>query len=245
VISKIVIKDNHPRRSMPRNGVHPHKKFEGIYLIGGEGEERLGTRSLAPGENVYGEEIVKVGDEEYRIWDPFRSKLAAAILKGLSKIPIGKKSRVLYLGAASGTTVSHVSDIVGSQGKVYCVEFAQRSFRDLVNNVSRSRPNTVPIFEDARFPSRYRSLVSEVDSVYCDIAQPDQGRILAENLDTFLKEGDDFLMAIKARSIDVTRDPNAIFRQEVDVLKKRGYAIQEMVRLDPFEKDHCMVRGGK
>ncbi|HEX9613132.1 MAG TPA: fibrillarin-like rRNA/tRNA 2'-O-methyltransferase [Candidatus Bathyarchaeia archaeon] len=213
--------------------------------MGGEGEERLGTRSLAPGENVYGEEIVKVGDEEYRIWDPFRSKLAAAILKGLHKIPIREKSKVLYLGAASGTTVSHVSDIVGREGKVYCVEFAQRSFRDLVNNVSKNRINTVPIFEDARFPSRYRTLVSEVDSVYCDIAQPDQARILAENLDTFLDPGNEFLMAIKARSIDVTRDPNAIFRQEADVLKKRGYVIEEMVRLDPFEKDHCMVRGGK
>jgi len=245
VISKIVIKDNHPRRSMVRNGVHPHRRFEGIYLIGREGEERLGTRSLAPGETVYGEEIVKVGDEEYRVWDPFRSKLAAAILKGLGKIPFGEKSKVLYLGAASGTTVSHVSDIVGSEGKVYCVEFAQRTFRDLVNNVSKKRINTVPLFEDARFPSRYRSLVSKVDSVYCDIAQPDQGRILAENLDTFLRKGDEFLMAIKARSIDVTRDPNAIFRQEADVLKKRGYVVEEMVRLDPFEKDHCMVRGVK
>ncbi len=84
-----------------------------------------------------------------------------------------------------------------------------------------------------------------MDSVYCDIAQPDQGRILAENLDTFLRKGDEFLMAIKARSIDVTRDPNAIFRQEADVLKKRGYVVEEMVRLDPFEKDHCMVRGVK
>jgi fibrillarin-like rRNA methylase len=149
------------------------------------------------------------------------------------------------LGAASGTTVSHVSDIVGSQGKVFCVEFAQRSFRDLVNNVSKNRTNTVPIFEDARFPSRYRSLVSEIDSVYCDIAQPDQARILAENLDTFLEQGKEFLMAIKARSIDVTKDPDAIFRREAEVLKKRGYRIEEMVRLDPFEKDHCMVRGGK
>ena len=245
MISKIVIKDNPPRRSMPRNGVHPHKKFGGIYLIGREGEERLGTRSLAPGENVYGEEIVKAGDEEYRVWDPFRSKLAAAILKGLGKIPFANKSKVLYLGAASGTTVSHVSDIVGPQGKVFCVEFAQRSFRDLVNNVSKNRINTVPIFEDARFPSRYRSLVSEVDSVYCDIAQPDQARILAENLDTFLKQGDEFLMAIKARSIDVTKDPNAIFRLEAEILKKRGYVVEEMVRLDPFEKDHCMVLGGK
>jgi fibrillarin-like pre-rRNA processing protein len=230
---------------MVHNGVQPHRRFEGIYLIEREGGERLGTRSLAPGETVYGEEIVKVGDDEYRIWDPFRSKLAAAILKGLGKIPIREKSKVLYLGAASGTTVSHVSDIVGSQGKVYCVEFAQRSFRDLVNNVSKTRKNTVPILEDARFPSRYRSLVSEVDSVYCDIAQPDQGRILAENLDTFLRPRDEFLMAVKARSIDVTRDPDVIFRQEADVLKKRGYMIEEMVRLDPFEKDHAMIRGGK
>ena len=230
---------------MVLNGVQPHRKFEGIYLIGRGGEERLGTRSLAPGETVYGEEVVKVGDEEYRVWDPFRSKLAAAILKGLGKIPFAEKSKVLYLGAASGTTVSHVSDIVGPQGKVFCVEFAQRSFRDLVNNVSKNRINTVPIFEDARFPSRYRSLVSEVDSVYCDIAQPDQARILAENLDTFLKQGDEFLMAIKARSIDVTKDPNAIFRLEAEILKKRGYVVEEMVRLDPFEKDHCMVLGGK
>jgi fibrillarin-like pre-rRNA processing protein len=230
---------------MKRNGVQPHKRFKGIYLIGKDGEERLGTRSLVPGETVYGEEIVRAGDEEYRVWDPFRSKLAAAILKGLGKVPFDERSKVLYLGAASGTTVSHVSDIVGPEGKVFCVEFAQRSFRDLVNNVSKNRVNTVPIFEDARFPARYRSLVSEVDSVYCDIAQPDQARILAENLDTFLEKGDEFLMAIKARSIDVTKDPNAIFRQETEILKKRGYTIEEMVRLDPFEKDHSMVRGGK
>ena len=230
---------------MARNGVQPHRKFEGIFLIGSEGQEKLGTRNLAPGGTVYGEETVRVGDEEYRVWDPFRSKLAAAILKGLGKIPFTKKSNVLYLGAASGTTVSHVSDIVGPEGKVFCVEFAQRSFRDLVNNVSKNRINTVPIFEDARFPSRYRSLVSEVDSVYCDIAQPDQARILAENVDTFLDQGDEFLMAIKARSIDVTKDPDAIFHREAEVLKKRGYTVEEMVRLDPFEKDHCMVRGRK
>jgi fibrillarin-like pre-rRNA processing protein len=193
---------------------------------------------------VYGEEIVKVGDDEYRVWDPFRSKLAAAILKGLTRIPFQDKSRVLYLGAASGTTVSHVSDIVGSEGKVYCVEFAQRSFRDLVNNVSKKRKNTIPIFDDARFPSRYRSLVPEIDSVYCDIAQPDQARILAENLDAYLRRPDEFLIAIKARSIDVTRDPKEIFRQEAEVLKERGYSVKEMVRLDPFEKDHCMLRGG-
>lgn len=230
---------------MPRTGVKPHSKFEGIYLVPRKGEEILATRSITPGETVYGEEIVKTGADEYRIWDPFRSKLSAAILKGLSKVPFGEKSRVLYLGAASGTTVSHVSDIVGSKGMVFCVEFAQRSFRDLVNRVSMSRRNTLPIFEDARFPSRYRTLVSGVDSVYCDISQPDQARIMAENLDLFLDEKKEFLMVIKARSIDVARDPKIIFQREAEILKERGYLIKEMVRLDPFEKDHAMVRGGK
>src|SRR5207245_10328755 len=106
--------------------------------------------------------------------------------------------------------------------------FPRRYYMYALKNVSQDIHDTVPIFEYARFPNRYRTLVSEVDSVYCDIAQPDQARILAENLDTFLDPGNEFLMAIKARSIDVTRDPNAIFRHEAEILKKSGYAIDEM-----------------
>ena len=228
---------------MARIGVRPHPRFEGVYLIESRGEERLATINLVPGENVYGEQIVNVGDKEYRVWDPFRSKLAAAILKGIKQTPIREKSRVLYLGAASGTTVSHVSDIVGPKGKVYCVEFAPRSFRDLLNNVSKSRDNTLPILEDARFPARYRSVIPTIDTVYSDIAQPDQARILSENLDLFLRKPGEFLMAIKARSIDVSLDPSIIFRREMALLEHNGYKISEMIRLDPFEKDHSMVRG--
>lgn len=228
---------------MPLHGVKPHKKFTGIYWIIRGREEWLATRSQAPGRTVYGEETVKIGDDEYRAWDPFRSKLAAAILKGLSSVPIGPGNNVLYLGAASGTTASHVSDIVGDTGRVYCVEFAQRSFRDLVNNVCRDWKNITPIFGDARFPVRYRSLVPGVDRMYCDIAQPDQGRILAENLDMFLPANGKFLMAVKARSVDVTKEPSTIFRQESQVLERRGYKVIETVRLDPFEMDHSMIRG--
>jgi fibrillarin-like rRNA methylase len=163
----------------------------------------------------------------------------------LISVPIKPGSKNLYLGAASGTTVSHVSDIIGPQGVVYCVEFAQRSFRDLVNNVCKNRANTVPILEDARFPSRYRSLVPEVDCVYADIAQPDQARILAENMDLFLSKGGCYLLAVKSRSIDVTRNPAEVFRSEAKQLEARGYKITDVVRLEPFEKDHCMIRGEK
>lgn len=50
---------------------------------------------------------------EYRVWNPFRSKLAAGILGGVEDIYIAPGKKVLYLGAASGTSVSHVADIVG------------------------------------------------------------------------------------------------------------------------------------
>lgn len=200
---------------------------------------------MAPGISVYGEDRFRIEGTEFRVWDPHRSKLSAAILKRIKQIPIRGSSKVLYLGAASGTTVSHVSDIVGRRGRVFCVEFAQRPFRDLVNNVCSNRPNTSPILEDARFPSRYRSLVPEVDCVYSDIAQPDQARIIAENMGIFLAKKSGFLLVVKSRSIDVTRDPSQVFREEAEFLEERGYKVQDLVRLEPFEMDHCMILGQK
>src|SRR3989442_9431301 len=199
---------------MEGRGARQHKKFEGIYWVLREGEERLATLSQDPGTTVYGEDTARIADREYRVWDPYRCKLAAAILKGLSEVPIKPGNSILYLGAASGTTASHVSDIVGEKGRVYCVEFAQRSFRDLANNASKNRRNMTPIFADARFPEKYRSIVQGVDTVYADIAQPDQARILSENVKLYLDDEGDFLFAVKARSVDVSKDPSSIFRRE-------------------------------
>lgn len=222
--------------------VRPDERFEGIYrLTLTDGATRLATRNLAPGISVSGEDLVKIASVEYRVWDPYRSKLAAAILKGLQGVPIGHGTLVLYLGAASGTTASHISDMVGQDGAVYCIEFAARSMRELIERVSSHRNNIYPILEDARFPERYRSLVRNVDVVYCDIAQPDQARIFAENADQYLKPEGSGVIAIKARSVDVTMEPADVFEQELNVLRSRGFKIIEQVRLEPYEKDHAMV----
>lgn len=139
-----------------------------------------------PGESVYGEKRISVENAsneeggaatktEYRIWNPFRSKLAAGILGGLEQIYMKPGSKVLYLGAASGTSVSHVADIVGPTGSVYAVEFSHRSGRDLINMATR-RTNVIPIVEDARKPMAYRMLLPMVDVIFADVAQPDQAR---------------------------------------------------------------------
>jgi fibrillarin-like pre-rRNA processing protein len=184
---------------------------------------------------------VKFRRKEYRLWDAYRSKLAAAILKGITEVPISPGRRVLYLGSASGTTASHVSDILEKEGVVFCVEFAQRTMRELIDHVCPDRPNMSPILADARQPSAYRSLVSPVDAIYCDIAQPEQARILADNSDLFLKESGTAMIAVKSRSVDVTMSPATVFTQEKRTLVQRGFKIIDTVRLEPYEKDHAMM----
>jgi rRNA 2'-O-methyltransferase fibrillarin len=156
--------------------IEPHR-HEGVFVAKAK-EDALVTKNMVPGESVYGEKRISVENEdgtktEYRVWNPFRSKLAAAILGGVDNIWIKPGAHVLYLGAASGTTVSHVSDIVGPTGIVYAVEFSHRSGRDLVN-MAKKRTNVIPIIEDARHPMKYRMLVGMVDVIFADVAQPDQ-----------------------------------------------------------------------
>ena len=222
--------------------VKPHPLFPGIYQVFlRDGSKRLATQNLAPGRSVYGEQLVKYRDVEYRLWDPFRSKLAAAILKGLGTVPIQPSRKVLYLGAASGTTPSHVSDLVGEEGYVYCVEFAPRAIRELVNNVCVYRANMSPILADARLPERYSTLVGKVDDIYCDIAQPQQAKVLADNADLFLIDNGWILLAIKARSIDVTKEPSVVYKREIDALKARKFRIREVIHLEPYDKAHAMI----
>ncbi|KAL2546812.1 Mediator of RNA polymerase II transcription subunit 36a [Forsythia ovata] len=225
--------------------VEPHR-HEGVFIAKGK-EDALCTKNMVPGEAVYNEKRISVQNEdgtkvEYRVWNPFRSKLAAAILGGVDDIWIKPGARVLYLGAASGTTVSHVSDLVGPNGVVYAVEFSHRSGRDLVN-MAKKRTNVIPIIEDARHPAKYRMLVGMVDVIFSDVAQPDQARILALNASYFLKAGGHFVISIKANCIDSTVPAEAVFAQEVKKLQADQFKPSEQVTLEPFERDHACVVG--
>ncbi|KAF7242425.1 rRNA 2'-O-methyltransferase fibrillarin [Varanus komodoensis] len=219
--------------------------FHSVFICRGK-EDALVTRNLVPGESVYGEKRISVEDGEtkveYRAWNPFRSKLAAAILGGIDQIHIKPGAKVLYLGAASGTTVSHVSDIVGPEGLVYAVEFSHRSGRDLIN-VAKKRTNIIPVIEDARHPHKYRMLLGMVDVIFADVAQPDQSRIVALNAHNFLKNGGHFVISIKANCIDSTAAPEAVFASEVKKMQQENMKPQEQLTLEPYERDHAVVVG--
>lgn len=213
--------------------VHLRERVPGV-LQGDDG--RLYTRNLTPGERVGEEELLRSDGQEFRGWDPRRSKLCAYLLKGGRVIPMRPGSRVLYLGAANGATASHVSDIVGAQGSVACVEFSPRAMRDLVQ-VCQRRGNMLPILADAAQPRRYERLVPEVDGLFMDIAQRDQSGIFCRNAARFPASLG--LLVVKARSVDVAADPRVVYEQVVQRCQQEGHRLVERVDLAPFERDHA------
>ena len=230
--------------------IQAHPNFEGIFIMHSKNDDALVTKNLVPGQSVYNEKRVSVdipGSEtqekiEYRVWNPFRSKLGASIVGGIENIYMKPGSKVLYLGAASGTTVSHVSDLLGPEGAVYAVEFSKRSGRDLVN-LAKKRTNIIPIIDDARLPQRYRMIVPMVDVIFADVAQPDQARIVAINAKYFLKNRGHFVISIKANCIDSTIPAEMAFAKEVQTLRAEKFRPIEQLTLEPYERDHAVVTG--
>ncbi len=216
--------------------INKSKIFE-VYESEGR-RKQLYTLNLVPGQNVYGERLVVQEGSEYREWDAFKSKLASVILKGSPNIGIRKNDVVLYLGSASGTTVSHVSDIVGANGFVFAVDIAPRVMRDLVF-LCYARKNIAPVLADANKTGELKERVSAADVLYQDVAQKNQIEIFLKNAELFLKEDGYALLAVKARSIDVTKQPKQIFKEVKSVLEK-SMTIIDYRELEPFQKDHCM-----
>jgi fibrillarin-like pre-rRNA processing protein len=180
---------------------------------------------------VYGEKMLR----NCRIWDPYRSKLAAYYYKGCGH-ELRKDDVVLYLGAANGTTVSHVADYTEC---VYAVEFAPRPMQDLLA-VAAKRKNIVPVMADASRPERYAPLLEPVDLLYMDVADPDQIGIASRN-SVFLKQSGIALLMLKTRSIDVRSDPGDVLAESIARLEESDFVIQETTWLLPYHQDHAAI----
>jgi len=213
---------------------------QNIFWFQIDGEKKLATENLVPKNQVYNEKLVKIKGTEYRIWNPFRSKLAATIMNGLRDFPFMQKSSVLYLGVSTGTTISHISDIVGQNGIIFGVEHTSRVARDFLDRVASHRKNIIPIIQDARKPQEYFSVFKKVDVVYVDIAQPDQTDIAINNCKMYLKSNGYLFLVIKTRSIDVTKDPNKVISNEIKKLESL-FEIKQIINLQPYDKDHAIV----
>lgn len=211
-------------------------KLKGIFVEERGRRTTYFTKNLVKGQKVYVEKLVNQNGEEFRQWIPEKSKLGAAIYNGISQIGIKPGSKVLYLGAATGTTCSHVSDILGDEGELYALDFSPRTQRNLVF-LSETRKNMACMLEDAKRPQEYKDKIPEVDVIFQDIAQRDQAKIFLKNVKLCLKKGGFGLLAVKARSIDVTKKPREIFNMVRDMLEDEVVIVDSRT-LEPYQDSH-------
>jgi len=220
--------------------IRSHPKHSNVYISGVPQNLKLYSKNLVPGKNVYGEKLISFKGEEYREWDPFRSKLAAMILEKPSLDFLRKDLNCLYLGASSGTTISHLSDIV-SDGVIYGVEFAERSMRQLIQNTDK-RKNVVPILGNANFPESYaNSIFTPIDLVYQDVAQPNQAQIAIENCHYYLKDNRILILARKSQSIDSIQKSEKIYLQEIRILEQEGFVIIDNINIHKYAANHIIL----
>jgi fibrillarin-like pre-rRNA processing protein len=213
----------------------PASEWPGILRRGRD----LYTRNLRPGERVYGEELIIEDDVEYRHWDPWRSKLAAYLLNGATKLPFDHPRTVLYLGAAHGTTVSHLSDLL-PDSRVFSIEKSGGSFGALLA-LARRRPNLFPILADAQLPERYQADVGPVDFLYQDIAQRNQAAVFAENATATLVTSGSALLMLKVRSVTQRRPVAAVVAESRTTLTRNGWKVVDQRSLAPFSRDHVAL----
>jgi len=226
----------------------PVRLYDGVYLTPdprNPNKKIIATVNLTPGKSIYGESLIHQSLDgqkiELRSWDPFRSKLAAAILNRLRSFPFAQGTKCLYLGASTGTTVSHLSDIVGSSGRIFAVEVAPRVARELMENVVKYRKNVLPIVADAKHPEKYGSVYGNITVLYCDIAQPDQTEIAIRNCTEYLQKSGILFLVVKASSIDALKPKNQVFSDQVEILKQAKFELLEKIDLEPFDRNHAML----
>jgi fibrillarin-like pre-rRNA processing protein len=225
---------------MSKVEIRNHPKFYNVFISGSQERLKLYTKNLDIGKRVYGERLITYKGVEYREWDPFRSKLAALILRNPITNFLSGNLKCLYLGASSGTTISHFSDILHS-GIIFGVEFSERSIRQLIQNTP-NRKNVIPILADARFPESYAKYVfTDVDLLYQDVAQPRQAKIALDNCNYYLKDDGILIIVIKSQSIDSIQKPDFIYTQEKKVLEKAGYNILESINIHKYAANHIIL----
>jgi len=207
----------------------------GVAGVFREGRD-LYTVNADRGARVYGETLRVVGGVEYRQWDPFRSKLAAFLLRGPASDTFGSVGGVLYLGGGHGTTVSHLSDMLPSAA-IFVVEKSPTAFAPLLA-LSRRRTNLLPLLADAQLPERYRADVGEVDFLYQDVAQRNQAGIFVENARACLAHGGRGLLMLKVRSVTQRGSAASVVAQARAELARAGLSVRSEVVLAPFSREH-------
>ena len=207
------------------------------------------TRNANKGVSVKGERRKRTGKIEWRRWDPYKSKVAAALLKtngDPSQILPDPGSVCLYLGASSGTTVSHIHDhVCGAEnhhnGQLMAIEISPRMMRDL-QTLAEQRKGLIPVLTDARDVNGYATMMrGKAQWIHQDLSIADQAQNFISIAEKILSKGGTGILSLKAateRSIE--GEDESRFARAESLLRQSSLDFIERIDIEQYQKQHAV-----
>ena len=215
-------------------------KEDVIFWVTVRNEKKLATLSNVSTNQDYKENLVEMNGKQYSIWNPYMSKLAAAIINGMEIFPILKKTKILYLDPTSEKTIKHISDIVGINGKIFVVRNIMKNSKNFLEQIAKNRSNIFTIIPDKTNPARLTGMTETVDVIYIDIAEHNQTEIAIQNCKNHLRIGGFLMLIVPTKNIDFANNPSKKNQEERKKLQTSFDIIQE-INLTDFFKEYSMV----
>ena len=215
-------------------------KEDAIFWVTVRNEKKLATLSNMSTNQDYKENLVQTNGKRYSIWNPYMSKLAAAIINGMEIFPILKKTKILYLDPTTEKTVKHISNIVGINGKIFVVRDVMKNSKNFLEQIVKNRSNIFTIVPDKTNPARLTGMTETVDVIYIDIAEHNQTEIAIQNCKNHLRIGGFLMLIVPTKNIDFTSNPSKKNQEERKKLQTSFDIIQE-INLTDFFKEYSMV----
>ena len=214
--------------------------FDSKVNVGTQNAKKIATLNLSVGSKEKDEGIIKMNGNEYRIWKPYRSKLAAAIINGMEIFPILKKSKILYFDATMENTASYISDIVGNDGKIFVVRDVMKNSKNFLEQIVKNRSNIFTIIPDKTNPARLTGMTETVDVIYIDIAEHNQTEIAIQNCKNHLRIGGFLMLVVPTKKIDFINNPSKQNLEEMQKLQS-SFEIIQQINLTDFFKEYSMI----
>ena len=215
-------------------------KEDVIFWVTVRNEKKLATLSNVSTNQDYKENLVEMNGKQHSIWNPYMSKLAAAIINGMEIFPILKKTKILYLDPTSEKTIKHISDIVGINGKIFVVRNIMKNSKNFLEQIAKNRSNIFTIIPDKTNPARLTGMTEMVDVIYIDIAEHNQTEIAIQNCKNHLRIGGFLMLIVPTKNIDFANNPSKKNQEERKKLQTSFDIIQEINLMD-FFKEYSMV----
>ena len=215
-------------------------KADTIFWITVKNKKKLATLNNASINEVYNEKLIKINGKQYNLWNPYTSKLAAAIVNGMEIFPILKKTKVLYLNDTIEKTLSHISDIIGVNGKIFILRDINENSKNFLENVMNDRTNVFTITRDNGDPAKFSSKTEMVNVVYVDITQHNETEVAIQNCKRYLTDGGFLMLVVPTKKIDFVNNPNGQNLEEIQKLQS-SFEIIQQINLTDFFKEHSMI----